>query len=404
MASMLAKVGGVAVTFLVIGRALGPSDLGIISVYFAYASLLALVADYGSSTFSFRALALAGDGLAGAFAEAMGFRLSMCVVIGTAGSIGLIAAGLVESSHLVIFFALLASTLAATQADFFVLLFRTMGRYDEDARVTISASLLHLLLTGTTAFLTRDIIVVALAFLLSRTLYLAYAARRARIAGVRWLAEMRKGYFAPRRIGWTLASNRYYATDTIITAAFGQVDTIIVAAFFGTYGAGIYQLGAKVISTSLAVVQVASAIYIPSLARADRDETRRLRRRMLIELTVGGLALGGGITFGMPFVVDFVFGPKFAETNILWPWIGLVIVIRCSLAAVGIALIARGQAGYRTICQTIILSSFIGLSWLVLPGFGLPLVPIAMAVALILGGIAYVICLIRADRQEAEKI
>ncbi|MYM84000.1 oligosaccharide flippase family protein [Duganella sp. FT50W] len=395
-ASMLVRILSQTLVFLLIGKVLGPVELGQFSLFMVYASLIGLVADYGCSNPALREMSVDVDRAATIMNDYLVFRVAMGVVCYTIGGLGLYLSGLVTAADAPLFLWISLASFVALQADFVLLIFRATTRYNEETVTSVCTSLVHMLLVGSVCFMSPHIVPVTLAFLGSRLFALVFT-----ISMVRRKAAMLR--YAAGQIGAALRAapamlrqRTLYAADSFITAAFGQVDTLLVGHLLGLHALGNYQLGAKVLQMSLSIVQVASSVYIPALSRAvHQAHPLRMMLRMMLALAAVGALAAAAIYWIMPYLVDLTMGAQFADANVLWGGIGLAVFIRCLAASFGILLVALDKPGVRTVVQVGIIASLVALAWLLLPSYGLWGMGYAVAGALGVGLLIYLLAVLR---------
>jgi len=393
---MLVRILSQTLVFLLIGKVLGPVELGQFSLFMVYASLIGLVADYGCSNPALREMSVNVPGAAGILNDYLVFRVAMGVICYTLGGLGLYLTGLVALADAQLFLWIALSSFVIFQSDFILLIFRATTRYNEETVTSIVTSLVHVLLVGTVCWMAPHIVPVTLAFLASRLFALFFT-----IFMVRRKAAILS--YAPGRIVATLKTlpgmlrqRTWYAADSFITAAFGQVDTLLVGHLLGLHALGNYQLGAKVLQMSLSIVQVASSVYIPMLSRAvHQAHPVRMVMQMVLALAGVGALAALSIYWIMPYLVDIYMGAPFADANVLWGGIGLAVFIRCLAASFGILLVALDKPGVRTFVQIGIISSLVALAWILVPAYGLWGMGYAVAGSLGVGLLIYFVAVLK---------
>ncbi|MRW86273.1 oligosaccharide flippase family protein [Pseudoduganella sp. FT26W] len=394
--SMLARILSQTLVFLLIGKVLGPVELGQFSLFMVYASLIGLVADYGCSNPALREMSVNVPGAAGIMNDYLVFRVAMGVVCYTIGGVGLYLSGLVSLADVQLFLWLSLASFVALQSDFILLIFRATTRYNEETVTSIVTALVHLLLVGTVCFVAPHIVPVTMAFLASRLFALAFTVFMVRRKAA--ILSFASGHIvaALRAAPGMLRKRTLYAADSFITAAFGQIDTLLVGHLLGLHALGNYQLGAKVLQMSLSIVQVASSVCIPVLSRAvHQAHPARTVMQMILALAGVGAAAAGCIYWIMPYLVDRFMGAQFADANVLWGGIGLAVFIRCLAASFGILLVALDKPGVRTFVQIGIISGLVALSWVLVPAYGLWGMGYAVAGALGIGLVIYFVAVLR---------
>jgi O-antigen/teichoic acid export membrane protein len=394
--SMLVRILSQTLVFLLIGKVLGPVELGQFSLFMVYASLIGLVADYGCTNPALREMSVNVPGAAAILNDYLVFRVAMGVVCYTIGGLGLYLSGLVTLADAQLFLWISLASFVALQSDFILLLFRATTRYNEETVTSICTSVVHMVLVGTVCFVTPRIVPVTLAFLASRLFALAFTIFMARRKAAILSYAAGQVTSALKAAPGMLRKRTLYAADSFITAAFGQIDTLLVGHLLGLHALGNYQLGAKVLQMSLSIVQVASSVYIPMLSRAvHQSHPVRMVMQMTLALAGVGALAAGGIYFVMPYLVDLYMGAQFADANVLWGGIGLAVFIRCLAASFGILLVALDKPGVRTFVQIGIISSLVALAWILVPAYGLWGMGYAVAGSLSVGLLIYFVAVLK---------
>lgn len=397
-ASIFSKLLSGAGGFIVTGYFVSPDSLGRLSVYFAYASLMWLVSDYGLHNPAFRAISIDKTNAVKLFNEYTLFRILLSFPVFVAGTFLLIITGALKYSDIPFFLCLSIATYFNAHADFIQIYFRGVGKYSVEASISVLTGFIHLALVAIVAEKYRNIEIIALAILFSRTFYWFISLLWARhyVPIFYWSAkEIRAGvgtfYFNIRKL-------RHYAADSIATASFSHIDILMVNHFFGLHLSGVYQIGSKVSQISLAMVQVFASTYVPIISRnlhgAEKNENAASNniRRATFELLSVGIIFSAALIFFLPHVVHSIFGEKYLEANVLFVGFGIAVVGRCVAAPFGITLIALDKPRVRTIGQVFVTTVYVFLAILIFPKFGFSHVALVIAASLWAAAFFYVIC------------
>jgi O-antigen/teichoic acid export membrane protein len=393
---MFARILSQTLVFLLIGKVLGPVELGQFSLLMVYASLIGLVADYGCSNPALREMSVDVPGATGIMNDYLVFRVGMGLVCYGVGGVGLYLAGLVTPADISLFLIISLASFVALQTDFILLIFRATTRYNEETVTSVCTSLVHLLLVGSVCFLAPHIVPVTLAFLASRLFALAFTVGMVRRKAAILSYQAGRIAAALKTVPAMLRKRTWYAADSFITAAFSQIDTLLVGHLLGLHALGNYQIGAKVLQMSLSIVQIASSVYIPMLSRGiHQAHPVRMIMQMILSLAAVGAAAACGIYWVMPYLVNLYMGAQFADANLLWGGIGAAVFIRCLAAGFGILLVALDKPGVRTFVQIGIISSLVTLSWILAPAYGLWGMGYAVAGSLGVGLVIYFVAVLK---------
>jgi O-antigen/teichoic acid export membrane protein len=397
--SVFARIVSQAFGFLLIGRTLGASELGQFSLLFAYVSLIGLVAEYGSSSPALREMSAAKDTSQSVaiFNEYAAFRFVLGTAVHVLGLFGLAILGFVDVVHFPVVALFALSVLLGSQADFTMLIYRVNQRFNLEATVALLTSLSHVGIIAIACAFSPTLLSIGIAYVASRLVAVTATVMVARMNDSIQLFSTSLIINALRNLPAGLRRHFPYAADGLITASFSQLDTLLVGHLLGLHSLGNYQIGAKVMQMSLALVSIANNFYLPALARAVGSAQFLLTlKRACLELTLVGALAGGGVLVVMPMVVEPLLGGTFSEVNALWPGIALAILIRCAAAGFGIALIALNLPVTRIIAQIAILLSFTGALVFLAPIFSLVAAAYSLVIALFIGLLIYVFALWRA--------
>ncbi|KPC53424.1 lipopolysaccharide biosynthesis protein [Amantichitinum ursilacus] len=374
--------------FIIIGHYIPPEAFGRISVFFAAASMMCLVADYGLQNPALRAMSINADKAAYEINEYTLFRILMGLVVSAVTLPFLWGTGFIHPADTLIFVYLFLSVFVSAHADFIQIYFRATNRYSVEAYISIASGIMHMVFIALAAALTRDVQFISLAYLVSRSLYLliSYVVVRRYIAFGRWTRDEIAAHF--RAFMRNSYKRKSYAADTVITASFSQVDVLMVNYFFGAHGVGVYQLGAKVVQFSLAIVQVFTITYVPQMSRALHAgkegalHAAQLLRRATIELVIAGVVFSALMVYALPPAIVMFFGEKYHEVNTLWFALGIGVIGRCAAASFGIALIALDKPSVRAAGQTFIIVFYILTGLYIYPTFGFSHIASVISLAL----------------------
>ncbi|MYM65304.1 oligosaccharide flippase family protein [Pseudoduganella sp. FT55W] len=402
-ASVFSKLISGSGVFIVTGYFISPESLGRLAVFVAYSTLMCLVTDYGLQNPALREISIDNNKAASIFNKYTLFRIFLFLPV-FALTLGVfLATGTLHTTDLVFFSCLAVASLFSSHGDFAQIYFRGIGKYATEAWISIISGVLHLVLVGLVAYEFKEVEYIGMAILGSKLFYLAASV----IAAKRY----------DRVFSWSLQDVRdtaasffsdlkrlkYYAGDSVVTASFAQLDIIFVSHFFGMHFSGVYQVGAKVTQISLAVVQVFSATYIPSISnnlhgkQRNEAEASRNLRSATIELFIVGVVFALGMVFILPYILHAVFGTKYEEGNILFVGFGMAVIARCLAAPFGIALIALDKPKVRLIGQLIVSGTYSLLAVLLFPTFGFAAASTVMAISLWTALAFYSSCTYRAS-------
>lgn len=384
-----ARMGVGLIGFIIMARFLGPENFGVIATAAAYSGFVGIVTDFGLGMSALRTASAeprrAGEIVSDAFAT------KLLLTVG-ASLIGLaIALAILPASIVGVYAMVFCGVLAYAFADLAMVAARAHRRFDTEAVIVVSTSLLILFAVAGTAALTRDLQATALAFMLTRFVYLAVTQ-----VVLRRKLGIAIGWWRPLgRITQTIRQSSGYAMDSILTNLSSQIDVLLFGAMLVAHDVGIYQAGTRLLQAIIPVATVLSTVYLPTLAATaiNKDDLsfQKTSRRLNIEFTGLAIIAGLGFAFLGPLVTPFVFGSKYDHLLPLWAGFGAFAVLRLTASSFGIQLVALGYIRTRLMAQFATIGLFVLLTFVLLPRFGLAitswlLATSAIPTTLVLGG------------------
>lgn len=341
--------------FLLLARLWGPQDFGTFAFVFSICALLMLVVDFGFALFLMREVAAHPDQAVNLLSQSLRAKLALCLPL---AMLSLLAWAILGSGTLPpsLFAALLTAALLMSFVDFFAAPLRALGRYDLETVLVTAGNTVQFLLAGGVAWAGGGVLLVALAMVASRAVFLAAAWQMLRrvVPGLRW----RGGGGAVRS---TLRRVWPYGVDGMLTTAWSQLDVVAVRLLLGVQAAGLYTAGQKIVQGVSALAPVVGNVMIPRLSRQAAQRDPGFWRTAS---KTGLLMAGTGLFFAWPLlvwpeaIVHALFGPAYAPLAPLMPWFGLLLVVRYVGASFGLTLTAAGQQHRRLRCQLLGLVCF----------------------------------------------
>lgn len=337
----IARMVGALATFSITARALGVSGYGQLMVWMSVASIIALLTNFGLSTFLLREIGAARERAREILSDAFGARL-IVVSIGVVASL----AGLawVPGEHRWTFLFLLGASLAEGFTEFFNAGFRARNSFGEETRLALHTAWFYPVVVGGMAWFVDAVQWVALAYFVSR-------------GGIAVLTMLRLhalvGDFRPVSLAHCLQCIRRsfsYSVDSALGGLFGQVDSIVLNHYIGAAGVGLHQAGMRLYLAGSSFATVLTNVFLPRAAAAHaksakgfNDESRVLQFTFLAV----GCALGFGLSLLGPYVVPLLFGRSFEQTASLMPWFGLLFIVRFASSAWSVSFTAQGMQWMR---------------------------------------------------------
>lgn len=375
--SVLLRMGVGLVLLIVLARVLGPTAYGFIATVFAVGTLAGLATDFGLGAKTLRDIGARPEAGAQLVSEALSVKLTLTLAVALIGGVAVLFAPLPSDLRLagaVLGLAVLVGALG----DLALTAYRAVGRYSREFWLTGWTSAAHLALVVGAAAATGSVVIVALAYLLSRALYTGVT-----LAGLTGLFPGQAlGLHRPAAVLTTMRGSWRWAVDSGLNQLLGQIDGLVVAAVFGLAGAGVYQAAARLVQASLGFVAIFANVHIPRLAMLFQTRSPRLARaelQMATEFMTLGTAFGLLFWLGGPWITVWVLGPDYAETTSLWTGFACFVATRYCAAAIGASFTVRNLPSVRIIGQIGALCTFATTITLMFSSLHLSDIPIIMA-------------------------
>lgn len=377
-ASVFIRMGSALLVFVLLARGLGPVAYGLVATVFSYATLASLLTDFGFTSKALRDIAATPDRGGEILNAGLSLKIYLTVAVMVVGAIALaviptppgtaLAAGMLGTAVLI-----------GAVGDLALTAYRAMGRYMSETLLTAWTSAAHLIVVGWVALVHADLMIVAVAYLASRTLYtvLAVVGAERLFEGLKLRAEPLSAVWRTVKDGWG------WAADSGLSYLNGQIDGLFVVGIFGLQVAGVYQAGARFVQAGLALVVVLAGIHIPRLtAEMQKPEpAKQSVNRLMLEFGGLGACLGVGLWVVGPFITKYLLGSAYSATNSLWLGFGVFIFLRYIGAGVGVQLAAVNQPLVRVGGQLVGLIVFFGLFMSFASHFGITYVPWIMSLS-----------------------
>jgi O-antigen/teichoic acid export membrane protein len=383
------RSAGQLVIFLVLAKIFPVSSFGVFSFYFALAGLCALIGDYGSSTFALPLMSEMKRPLKRVFVEVFFFRFTTsAIAMLVGGTIFAVASGV---DDVFLFCACFLTVFVSGLGDFTLLPFRAARAYVDEATASILNTSVYVVAITVVALATHDIALVAVTYLISRLVSFAIILQLwKRVVG---RLDQPDDTEAGRRPSFArnLGDHFPYLADALLTASINYLDTLLIGALVSVEAVAAYQIPAKTMQLGLIVVQVAVAIYVPSIVReTDKTKLKKIERRMITELTIAGTAMSIGVAFVLPIFVDFFFHSDYSLSFATWVGFAIALWLRLAASGYGIILIALRRPAFRIIGQSMVLAMFVAATLLSAPRFGLLGVAYSFSSAMFIALLFYV--------------
>lgn len=383
-ASTLVRLMSSLVLFIALARLFGPEDFGRLFYNFTLASVFLLPLEYGFAPHLLREIGRAPADAPHIMGRTFVAKLLLCGVV--LALVLLYFALLPARRGDVLFFSLLlTASVLGSFGDFFLVAFRGVGKFHEETKIALSTSLLHFVLVCALALAGANLLLIGVGFVVSRLLglLLSWRGYRRIIGGLAW-----------RGLGWrsalaTLRGSFAYAVDSGFTSFFQQVDTLIVNHYLGPAGVGVYQAGMRFLQGAMQFAPVLGNVFLPTLANK-LDQPEELKRLSLkLNLQMLGMGVAGWVGFGVlgGTMSSLIYGDRYADLVPLWPYIGLLMLLRYVAASQGVLLTASGAQKVRVLAQMVSLALLAGSAPLLIGRYGL----VGMLMSLSLAALALLV-------------
>lgn len=329
------------VTFVFLARILGPDSFGHFMLFFSVATILGLIANYGLTPYMLREIAIQQDQVSKLIGEVLTAKLILAV---TMLMIVLPVCFLYESKFKLAFLLLFIAMLFDSLTEFLNTGYRATNRYASETKVATLASVLQLLVTLIIVYLHPTVLAAAFATMCSRIIVslITLQDQNKYLSGIQ-LGSINSGI---SQLKFAFA----YAVDFILQSLMGQVDSIVINQMIGISAVGVYQAGMRVFQGCAQSANVLANVFIPRLANKTNLKQMQVKEIQYVQLSfIGvGLLLGLIMAVGALPITHLLFGTKFHELAILFPWFGLLFFVRFFASSQGVILTSTGMQTYRT--------------------------------------------------------
>lgn len=386
--SLLARMGAGLASLLFLARALGPADYGLVATIFAYGAIVALVTDFGFSIKLLRDV--------GAQPQRAGELVAACFRVKT---LLLCPASTIMLGVLIwrqpppdVFLAsvlLYLAVIVLSYGDLALVALRALGRYGTETGVVLVGMAGVVLMLGATAFAAPALLPLSVTLLAARLVQVALS-----LLALGRIVALENCIWGP--VAPTARESLGLAGDTILTALSGQIDVIFVSALLGLHATGVYQVAARASAYALLPSQLLAGVYTPALSAshfAARAQARQLEARMRIEFPILGAVCAAFVIAVLPLLAPWLFGRAFHVPMDVWVGFGAMVLVRFSIGALGIALVARRAVRARLVGQSLgAVTLCLGMV-ILLPQFGVAAAPWVAVGATLVTAAIYLVAL-----------
>lgn len=383
----LARLFSGAVLMVFIARVLGPDDFGHFVLILSLAMVMALLVEFGHSSFVMRELGRHQERAKQLLVSTLRAKAVLILAYAAFATLAW-GLGLVQPGSELGYVCLCLTAIVVTLGDFLNACFRGVHRFEIETRNVVLASATHVFLVAPVVWFTKDWTDIAVSFMLSRGLYLllSMASFRSVFGGVGTaLLEVGALSDAMRQIHLSLV----YAADAALVTVRSYADVLLISTFLGAGPLGLYQAGMNLVRGIENVGPIIANVFLPKLSgllNAPREFV--LYERQLLLLLLGcGLACVGVLFLLPERFLAAIFGERYAPAFVLFPFFGLYLLARFVAMALGVLLTARGYQAGRALAGLVSLGVLALCAWALMPQLGVTAVAVANVLsALVLVG------------------
>lgn len=383
--------------FILIARAYGPSEFGLFMFWMTLTTILALLVDYGFILQVLREVGHSPTRANHIMGEVLVTKLCLTVVLIIFAVIASMVMDNLSLLDKAMFLLLLLAAILFSFGDFICAPFRAKDAFQEETKVIVVANVLHFLLVVGLIAYGADIIVIAIAFVVARLIYVLFALRvyKQVIGNFEFPQNLRL------TIGSRLKTGFSYAIDLGLLNVYMQIDTVLIKYYLGSYAVGIYQSGAKLVQGYFALAQVLNNLYIPKIANQSgksNDIASVFNRLLFQSIFIGTL----GYFFFSVLLIEVmprVLGSNYSELNYLYPYFGLMVFVKYLAGAFGIVLAGIGFQKVRVNASIISLIVLLLLSAALIPRYEIRGILIAIVIATLVTMAIYIAKLLKSSYQ-----
>ena len=369
MMSTLARLLTSVVVFIVMARVWGADVFGVFAYPLAIATVAVMVVDYGFGLQVVRSIGTRPDAVEQVMLRSVAAKCLLSLLV--AGGALVATPWLADDrGTLALTWLLLVSSLLTSFALLLNLPFRGLGRFADETKVVVLASVIHFAVVVVAVAAGAGPLLVAICFVLSRACYLllSLSAYRRLVARFDW-----------RRLdGWSglamLRDGLPYGVFVAMGTLYFQIDTLLVQHYLGSRDVGLFQAGVRLLMGALILPEVICNVYLPAISGvAGRNvaETARLGERMtrhLLMLGVIGLAV---FWLGSRWIVSGLYGADYASVVPLLPAFGVVLLLRFVASSYGLLLTVGDRQLVRTAVVSAAFVVSLAVNVLLIPRYGL---------------------------------
>lgn len=332
------------VLFVLIAREWTAAEFGQFMYLFSVAALLVLACEFGFGQQILREVGQTPRNVGPLMGRFLGAKLWLTALSGllTVG-FGLISA--LSWTDGIVLALLLAAGIAMSFADFFMAGFRAIGRYSEEARLSVIGNLAYFGLAAASLYTNTGPIGVAASLAAARCLHLhlSYRIFKKHVPDPLTLNKSARAAYK------TIQSSSAYGADVAIGAAFVNLDSVLIAHTLGKESVAIYQAIGRFFQGACLLPPIFGSLFLPKLAAATDNKPlfRKIHQQLSIALLSSG-AIGSIVfIFGEQPIKWLYQNSKIQDAANLLPWFAMLILVRYIASIHGAVLTSLGGQSSR---------------------------------------------------------
>lgn len=341
------RLVGILLLYALLARMLGPAKFGEFTYWYTIGIVLGALSDYGFGQQIL--IRLSADTTERIKEEGERVLVAKLILVFGFFAVALIVAILDQNERGNIFWIapLLLACACATLVDFFGVMLRARGRYQNEALRSFMATFVASVGAAISGYLTDSLFVVCFVMLAIRipVLYFQYFAAKEAVG----FETNYKTLFNLRGASKTLNNGVKFAVDGGAVQLLTNIDVLIAKYILSSEAAGIYMAGSRLVQAALAGVPVLSNVFIPSLVAENKSGNNKTPRLMLVVIGVVGLLALVVFWIGAGFIPVMLFGESFASLSNIMPMFGLIVALRYLSSIDGFRLIIREKQFARVV-------------------------------------------------------
>lgn len=344
------------VLFVIFARFWGPVDFGVFSFVFSVSALLVLIVEFGLQSYLLREIAATPSDSPELIRSALWAKLIFVPFFALLSLAVFFVLDRGAPADIAV--PLSFAAVALSFADFFIAPLRALGRYDLETYIIIGANSFQLLVAALCVWKGGAPVELAWVLVFTRGVQLAvsYAVLR------RQVPDLRLSFPGASRLRESVRRAMPYGLDGLLTTAWVQIDIVLVRLIFGPQIVGLYAAGQRIVQAASSIAPVIGNVMIPRLAQSSTQREDNWHRDGKFCIAAMGLV---GFVFSIPMIfypeliAITLFGQSYIGLADIFPFFGVLVLVRFLASAVGILLTGAGMQGQRIGVQILSLLVFL---------------------------------------------